>query len=454
MPPFARHLPLVALSALSAVALLHCGSSGSSGGPTPDAGPLSVAAALDGGAVDASDAAPAADDAASDAPGDDASDGSPPAPPPCNVRTSGTDAGIVDPTFQPFTWSVPATDDLDITYPPLLAVAPGGDVYVAVDVTGPGSTGNGGLDVVVMHIQASGAADPSFGTGGVVTLPWTTLNDLIVDHNGDVVVTGTTPTSASTPGAFGLIALRPDGSTDFSVGSVSVAATQPCPGCIADGADGYLTPSYTAMFNVTPSGVVAQTGTLPTVSEPFDVCRMARSATALSLYCGYGGAGGGEALRYDLHGVLDPSFATGGVFYTEWDPMLAPWVPPDGSLYLAGDPILGGVNDLMHLLGNGTQDPAYPSLSTVVTPSVVLYGAPRCDGTELFFEGPGTESFSMETIGPSGLPLASAGTVAIPEPDGGDEWPIAYGADSHGAILVLSRVGVASIGVARVLPSN
>jgi len=456
MPSVVRHVPFLALSALSAAALLHCGSSDPTGAPTSDAGPRLVAT-LDGGPVDASPSPP--DDAASDAPpsdaATDASDSAPPPPPPCNVRTSGTDAGLVDPTYQPFTWSAPASDSIDITYPPLLAVAPGGDAYVALELTSVEAGVSEGVLLDVLHLQASGAIDPSFGTGGVVTLSsWTRLYGLIVDHNGDIVVTGLTPTSATVTNAFALLALRPDGSTDFQVDAVDVGGTQPCAGCIADGLDGYLTPSYTAMFNVTSGGAVTQTDTLPTVSEPFDVCRMARSSAALSLYCGYGGAGGGEALRYDLHGVLDPSFGTGGAFGAEWDPMLAPWVPSDGSLYLAGDFVLGGDDTLMHLLANGTIDPAYPSLGTVMTPSAVAYATARCDGTELFFEGAGGAGFTMQTLGPSGPPLASAGTGTLPSPDGGSAWTVAYGADSHGAILVVSELAATSLQVFRVLPSK
>jgi hypothetical protein len=440
MPSFSHFLPLLALSVFSAGALVHCSSAARTVDPPGDAGP---------------DALP---DAAADVSPDhtDDAEASVPeaAPPPCSVRTSDADAGVIDPTFQPFTWTLPASDYTASSYPPKVAVAPGGDAYVAVAVGGPeGDAGsvNESLYVVVMHVQASGDADPSFGTGGLVTLPsWTGLYDLIVDHNGDAVVTGVSPTAANTPGGgFTIVALRPDGSTDFTIDGIS--ANYDCAGCIADGADGYLALGPQGMVNIPRNGLYVVTDQLPVVTHLFSTCRMRQDAAALYLHCGDGG--GGEVVRYDLHGVLDPSFGSGGAAATPWDPVFDPWIAPDGSLFLtaADEP---GPNFLEHFLSNGTVDPAYPTSTSVEPAFPVFYAAPRCDGTELFVES-GPAGPVMETMGPSGPPLKGAGAVtARLLPDGGTYWSDSYAIDSHGAVLALYSTGLSGIELVRVLPSN
>ncbi len=491
----ASRFRFIALFTFSAAALLHCSSSKPGEPPndagadatTPEAGTGGGAdssvdssptegddGATDGGAgsdADATTTEGASPDATSGADADanatsdadagatsdaDAADGAD-ATPPCVVRTSGTDGGILDPTFAAFTWVAPTSQSIDFSSPPQLALGPSGDAYVAIAVTAPGA---GASYVAVMHVQRSGALDTAFGKNGLVTLAsWTTLSDILVDHTGDIVVTGTTPASTPTTGAFGLTALHSDGSVDFTVDPVSIGGgTQPCAGCIVDGADGYLTPSYLAMFNVARTGVVSQTDVIPPGGEYFTLCRMARGTSTLSMYCGYGGAGGGKAMRYDLHGVLDKSFAQGGAYIANWNWMFAPWAAAAGSLYISA--ILDAQNTLLlHFLANGSLDPTYLDDAgawqySTNAANPVLMAAPRCDGTELLVEQDPASGYAMETVGPSGPALANAGTVTVPEPDGAAGTPVASAVDAQGAILSLYQMELTELQLVRILPSR
>ena len=96
-----------------------------------------------------------------------------------------------------------------------VAIQPDGKVVIAGNIL-VGST----LDFMIARLNADGSRDNSFGTAGVVTTAFGTLQDfaraVVIQPDGSIVAAG--QASASTGTDFGLVRLRSDGTFDSSFG--------------------------------------------------------------------------------------------------------------------------------------------------------------------------------------------------------------------------------------------
>ena len=182
-----------------------------------------------------------------------------------------------------------------------LALQPDGKIVVAGPAFGPSA-------FALARYRADGTLDPSFGTGGQVTLALGESSGaygIAIQPDGKIVAAGSV-TAGATYG-FALARLNPDGTPDAGFGTNGVATTT-----IGAGAAAYA-------VVVQPDGKIVAAGT----SSP---------AT------GYSGV---AVARYDAHGSLDGSFGSGGIVTT---PAVGPYdaranalaLQPDGKIVAGG----------------------------------------------------------------------------------------------------------------------
>ncbi len=104
-----------------------------------------------------------------------------------------------------------------------LALLAGGKFLVAGAIDQPGSTA--GLDFALMRFLANGKLDPTFGTAGRITTPFTPRADLIeglrVLRNGKILVAGEVDATdfGGGDGAFGLARYTANGQLDTTFGT-------------------------------------------------------------------------------------------------------------------------------------------------------------------------------------------------------------------------------------------
>jgi uncharacterized delta-60 repeat protein len=269
-------------------------------------------------------------------------------------------------------------------------------------VAGSGATTDSAAfpPIVLLHLEADGALDPGFGTGGIDTLPIeSSCGDcaaISVEPSGRLVVTGDTGRDVSELGRHPSIvaetqwvvaALTPNGALDPSFGRSGIVtlvqseADGTAVGALADG-------DIVALGNVSGSGrtVAVLTRLLPSgAADP--------AFSGGNLIAVPGGAGtdmiaepDGDVLvdasaaivRYTAAGLPDPTFASGGVApltgFTA-AAVLPPPVPPeqtvptrllpspgDGAVvYNVGD---SGVVLVERLSANGSPDPTLGGSTT------------------------------------------------------------------------------------------
>jgi len=185
----------------------------------------------------------------------------------------------------------------------------------------------------------SGALDPTFGTGGLVTVDFfepppafgsgDIAESVLLQPDGRLVLVGGTSYSPPATSLFALARLQPDGSLDPSFG-----------------VGGRVTTSVGGQ-SAASAGVLQPDGRIVAVGDG-----------------GLGGSGTLAAARYTINGTLDPTFGTGGILllsqfpgqFTVHDLALQ----PDGKLVIAGRK-WNATYDFMlvRLLPDGTPDPTF-----------------------------------------------------------------------------------------------
>lgn len=170
--------------------------------------------------------------------------------------------------------ALPGVTDVEGTS---LTVRPGGAITVA---------GSGSLDMLVFRLDRSGDLDPSFGTGGFVTVDGQGIADQALSlaelPDGGLVAAGFAGDDGGDTADLMVARFRRDGSPDPEFGGAGVVTTD---------VGGRSSIAYE---------VVAQpTGTVTAV--------------------GSGGSAGGDVLlaRYRRDGSLDPTFGDGGLVVTD-----------------------------------------------------------------------------------------------------------------------------------------
>lgn len=208
-----------------------------------------------------------------------------------------------------------------------LALAPGGQIYVAGDAGPP-------TDVLLRRLLADGSPDLTFGTDGVVRTDVRGTADrasaLALTPDGRVVLVGT----SSRPSGglqWDLVAARylPDGSLDPTFGDGGRA--------------------------------VLDVGTRP---SPFRVRVLADGRILVAGTLGGQWPSDALVLRLDPDGALDPAFGEGGITqldYATQDYASGLAVLPDGRIVVTGSSGFEEAQNLnrARLLADGTPDPAF-----------------------------------------------------------------------------------------------
>lgn len=230
--------------------------------------------------------------------------------------------------------------------------APGFDEEQAVAVQGDGkavvagtASGGGITAISVTRHAASGALDPTFGDGGIVTVPFgaaSRCGDVRIQPDGKIVVAGTMTTTLGNQD-FLVVRLNPDGSPDAGFGTGGMVSTPIGPGY--DVATGL---GIQADGKIVVGGYAYISGTfIP--NDDF------------------------AAARYTSTGALDPTFGTGGVavvsFGTGSDRAMGLLIQGDGAIVLGGHaPVSGSTKFAMvRLTPSGALDATFDGDGRVTT---------------------------------------------------------------------------------------
>lgn len=206
----------------------------------------------------------------------------------------------------------------------------GGDGKTTGEVTGSASAmalepdddivlaGDHGNDQVVARFDASGALDPTFGGGGIVTTDLggnDSGDDVALDPSGRIVVSGRSEAD------FGLTRFLPDGSLDSSFGGDGIITTEIVAGGFAEAE---------ALAIDLQGRILAAGSVLPNPTE-FDLDVV--------------------VARYNLSGVLDQGFGGGdGIIFTDVgteDSVEALVLTANDDLVVAGSTVPGFGSDLL-----------------------------------------------------------------------------------------------------------
>jgi uncharacterized delta-60 repeat protein len=215
----------------------------------------------------------------------------------------------------------------------------------------------GNSDFVAARFLSDGAADASFGSGGVARVdvgPDDQALAMALTSDGRVVLAG------HTGGNFAAIRLNPDGSPDTAFGqngvvTVSVSASFDAANAVATAADGSIVLAGFALaggdydfaaVRLTASGAPDSTFGGGDGMATFHLGSNADLATAVALLPGgaalLGGGAGGDfaAIRLTADGSLDTSFGASGVARADFggpsDRATSMALLPGGRLLLAG----------------------------------------------------------------------------------------------------------------------
>jgi uncharacterized delta-60 repeat protein len=188
---------------------------------------------------------------------------------------------------------------------PLVGIARQGDGKLVVAATAPAF--NFTTDFLVARLEVGGALDAGFGAGGIATVDFDVVervSSVLVQADGKVVVAGTANT-------FALVRLDADGSLDPSFGGDGVVRPDP----------GEPLSSFSGTFDVVqqPDGKLVAVG-----------------------YAGFDDDQDTAIARYETDGSLDPSFGVGGIVVlpvnaTERDAANGVAIQADGKIVVTGD---------------------------------------------------------------------------------------------------------------------
>ncbi|MFF1630386.1 calcium-binding protein [Streptomyces sp. NPDC058272] len=190
-------------------------------------------------------------------------------------------------------------------------------------------------------LAAPGDLDPSFGSGGTVTVDRGTSEsgaDVALQPDGKIVTVGTNIQNGASSGDFSVLRHNADGSIDTSFGSGGEVVTDMAGG--QDGAGGVA---------LQPDGKIVVVGT----SEiPDNGC------------CWF------TVARYNANGTLDTGFGDGGWVRADFGDNgssagEAVAVQSDGKILAAGQ--TGGQFAVVRYLADGSPDPAFGTAGQVVT---------------------------------------------------------------------------------------
>ena len=218
------------------------------------------------------------------------------------------------------------------------------DKLLAVGTAPAKGEGRTDADFAIMRFTADGVLDPTFGTGGVLTVDVAggheSPRQALVQPDGKVVISGYTRTTATPPVVHPvLVRLTPDGSLDQSFGK---------------------------------GGVAGET-LLPAVAEAYEVGMQGDNY----VITGYGRATADEkvdliAARFTASGQWDKTFGTDGLVRVniagEDDRGRDLVTLPDGRILIAGSgkPDATNINAMLVLLDkNGVLDPSFGTGGTL-----------------------------------------------------------------------------------------
>ena len=268
------------------------------------------------------------------------------------------------------------------------------------------------FDFLVARYTASGALDPSFGTGGKVFTDFGPVDDatsVVVQGDGKIVVAGLSYSEAST---FGLARYTTSGALDPSFGAGGKAVTPPNNGIEANSmavqADGKIVVAGTkasqfAVVRFTASGLpdpsFGSGGTVITaISSSAQAVSLAVQSDGKIVVAGYsiliGGAGANydiTLVRYTASGVLDGSFGTGGKVITpvgdSGDFGDSVVLQNDGKIVVAGYSGNGARIEfaLLRYMSNGALDPSFGAGGKVTT----NFGNRNAQGHSVMLQGDG-----------------------------------------------------------------
>lgn len=286
-----------------------------------------------------------------------------------------------------------------------IAVGAGEDMAYAVAVQQDGKvlvTGRSaehGGDFAVVRLDRDGALDPSFGSGGKVTVDVgggsDTARAVAVQSDGKILLAGSVARSGGAGQTFGLVRLSPDGSLDAAFGAggkittsfgqdsdTAYALLVQADGAILVGGDSNQGSSTTgldfALARYTSDGSLDATfGTGGKVLTALSSAGGRDSIYALTVedvggapfIVAAGGEGDFMAARYDMTGALDPTFGNAGKVSGLRGSVIgaarAVKVTPAGKLLLAGHD--NHHFALVQLTADGKPDAAFGTQGKVTT---------------------------------------------------------------------------------------
>jgi uncharacterized delta-60 repeat protein len=290
------------------------------------------------------------------------------------------------------------------------------------------------------RLAPAGDLDPTFGTGGWVTLPTQIdIPDAVATQSdGKIIFAGLVQIPGQLYAVLGVSRLNPGGSLDPSFGTGGVDAVPPdswlpdaldeTPAAVAVRPDGRI-----VVAEVVQTRQPANGSTPPVIHNNFAAVQLLPDGSLDSSF-GVGGA------------ALVPSFEVSGATVDPGD-LKAAALQPDGDLVLAGT-VDANMFGVVRLLPNGSPDPTFGSAGQtvhVVNPSGQsienLTGATvQPDGRIVLvglFSGSGTNSavIRLNQDGALDATFGTGGVAVAPVFDG-----VAVACQSDGGVVIAGRV--------------
>lgn len=239
-----------------------------------------------------------------------------------------------------------------------------------------------GLAFAAVRLLPNGALDPSFGKGGIVTVPIgveAIANAVAIEPGGQIVLGGS---ALQGHAEFAAVRLTASGALDPTFGSSGVSTLSPTAAAwgmvlqpdgaivLAGQADYQNTQAYMAA-RLSPRGTLDPTfGTNGIVTIPIGVkaignavARQADGKIVLAGNAWVNNTGVAATVRLTANGRLDPSFGTSGIAtQTLYQAVNAMTIQPDGRIVLAAT----GTTTL-RLNTDGSPDQTFGTNGTVLT---------------------------------------------------------------------------------------
>jgi uncharacterized delta-60 repeat protein len=259
-----------------------------------------------------------------------------------------------------------------------VALQSNGDIVLAGSGRDPNT---GTLSLAAVRLTPNGALDPSFGHGGVVTVPVGSeaiANAVVIQPNGAIVLAGTAYTDHD---RFVAARLTPSGAVDSSFGSGGVELLAPTAagwgmvlqqnGDVVIGGEEQISGTWAFMAaRLTTSGAPDPTfgnGGIVTISIGQKAVGLAIALQPDGRIVMTGNANTGTAVigtvRLNANGTLDSTFGSGGISTFAGDLSQAVAIEPNGDI------VLGGAGaSAVRLLPNGTIDQSFGKRGMAIVP--------------------------------------------------------------------------------------